>query len=148
MEPLTIGALAERAGVHVETIRYYQRRGLLDQPARPAGGIRRYGMDTASRIGFIKRAQDIGFSLDEIKDLLRLERTPDCRDARNIAERKLSMVQTRIADLQRVRSVLATLIAECDAGGERRCPIIDCLADSGRQSPAGNKTKVPVSRDR
>ncbi len=148
MEPLTIGALAKQAGVHVETIRYYQRRGLLDEPARPAGGIRRYGADTAARIGFIKRAQDIGFSLDEIKDLLRLERTPDCRDARNIAERKLSTVQTRIADLRRVRRVLATLIAECDAGGERRCPIIDCLADTSTQSPPANKTKVPVRRNR
>lgn len=148
MEPLTIGTLAKQAAVHVETIRYYQRRGLLDEPARPAGGIRRYGADTAARIGFIKRAQDIGFSLDEIKDLLRLERTPDCRDARNIAERKLSMVQKRIADLQRVRRVLATLIAECDAGGERRCPIIDCLAETGTQTLAKNRLKVPISRKR
>lgn len=128
MEALTIGVLARQAGVHVETIRYYQRRGLLDEPERPAGGIRRYGPATAARIGFIKRAQDIGFSLDEIKELLRLERTPGCRDARDIAEKKLAVIRTRVADLQQMSRALAKLIAECDAGIERACPIIDCLA--------------------
>ena len=128
MEYLTIGGLAKEAGVHVETIRYYQRRGLVDEPARPAGGIRRYGAATAARIGFIKRAQEIGFSLDEVMELLRLERTPGCRDARDIAAKKLAGVEARIADLQRVRRVLASLIAECNAGGERRCAIIDSLA--------------------
>ena len=134
MEALTIGALAKQAGVHVETIRYYQRRGLLDEPVRPAGGIRRYGAATAARIAFIKRAQDIGFSLDEVKELLRLERTPGCRDARAIAAKKLALVEARIADLQRVRRVLSTLVAACGAGTERRCPIIDSL--SSRQDAA------------
>lgn len=128
MDALTIGALAKQAGVHVETIRYYQRRGLLDEPARPAGGIRRYGPATTARIAFIKRAQDIGFSLDEIKELLRLERTPGCRDARDIAEKKLAIVRSRVAGLQEVSRVLTKLIAECDAGRARNCPIIDCLA--------------------
>lgn len=128
METLTIGALAKAAGVHVETIRYYQRRELLEEPLRPAGGIRRYGAGTVARIGFIKRAQDIGFTLEEIRELLRLERTPGCHDARDIAARKLALVETRIADLKRVRRVLGTLIAECNAGGARSCPIIDSLA--------------------
>lgn len=144
METLTIGGLAKQAGVHVETIRYYQRRGLLDAPARPAGGIRRYGTQTAARIAFIKRAQDIGFSLDEIKDLLKLERTPGCRDARDIAARKLGMVEVRIADLERVRGVLATLISACNAGGERSCPIIDSLA----QSRAGEGTESAAAAGR
>ena len=138
MEALTIGALAKEAGVHVETIRYYQRRGLLDEPARASGSIRRYGPATAARIAFIKRAQDIGFSLDEIKELLRLERTPGCRDARDIAEKKLAIIRTRVTDLQRVSRVLAKLIAECDAGRERDCPIIDCLAGT----PGGHDATV------
>lgn len=139
MENLTIGGLAKQAGVHVETIRYYQRRGLLDEPVRPAGGIRRYGEATAVRIGFIKRAQEIGFSLDEVKELLRLELTPGCHDARDIAANKLALVEERIAALQRVRKVLGSLIAECNAGGERSCPIIDSLANPGRAgfTPAG-----------
>lgn len=128
MDTLTIGGLAKEAGVHVETIRYYQRRGLIDEPRKPPGGIRRYGAGTAARLGFIRRAQEIGFSLDEVKELLRLERTPGCRDAREIAEKKLAGVEERIKDLQRVRRVLAGLIAECTAGGERRCAIIDSLA--------------------
>lgn len=128
MDDLTIGGLAKEAGVHVETIRYYQRRGLLDEPARPAGSVRRYGAATVARIAFIKRAQDIGFSLDEVKELLRLERTPDCHDARDIAARKLALVESRIADLRRVRKVLGTLIDDCNAGGGRSCPIIDSLA--------------------
>lgn len=133
---LTIGGLAKQAGVHVETIRYYQRRGLLDAPARPAGGIRRYGAATASRIAFIKRAQDIGFSLDEVKDLLRLEREPACRDAREIAARKLAQVEVRIEDLQRVRRVLAQLVEACAAGSEQRCPIIESLAAGRAGEPA------------
>lgn len=128
MENLTIGRLARQAGVNVETIRYYQRRELLDQPTRPAGGIRRYGAATIARLAFIKRAQDIGFSLDEVKDLLRLELSPGCHDARDIAARKLALVDARIADLMRVRNVLDALITECSAGGERSCPIIASLA--------------------
>ncbi len=128
MSGLTIGGLAKAAGVHVETVRYYQRRGLVGEPARPGGGVRRYGPEAIARIAFIKRAQDIGFSLDEVGELLRLERTPGCRDARRIASGKLALVEARIADLQRVRRVLIGLIAECESGGKRTCPIIDSLA--------------------
>ena len=128
MDELTIGGLAKQAGVHVETIRYYQRRGLVGEPARPGGGVRRYGAEAVTRVTFIKRAQDIGFSLAEVKELLKLERTPGCRDARRIASGKLALVDARIADLKRVRRSLATLIAECDAGRRRSCPIIDSLA--------------------
>ena len=147
MENLTIGGLAKQAGVNVETIRYYQRRGLLDEPARPAGGIRRYGEVTAARIGFIKRAQEIGFSLDEVKELLRLELTPGCHDAREIAAKKLALVDARIADLQRVRKVLGGLISECKAGGERSCPIIDSLARTARPDHANDRFQgrdVPI----
>lgn len=128
MTEMTIGALAKAARVHVETIRYYQRRGLLAEPKRPLGGVRRYGQEVVARLRFIKRAQEIGFTLEEVRELLRLERTPGCRDARSLASVKLAAVQARIADLERVQATLRRLVAQCDAGGARRCPIIDSLA--------------------
>ncbi len=128
MSSMTIGTLARAAGVHVETIRYYQRRGLVEQPRRPAGGVRRYGDEATARLRFIKRAQEIGFTLEEVRELLRLERTPGCRDARTLAAAKLAAVQARIADLERVRATLRRLVSQCDAGGARSCPIIDSLA--------------------
>ncbi len=126
-EFLKIGGLARQSGVHVETIRYYQKRGLLPEPKRPSGGIRRYDSSLAARIAFIKRAQEIGFSLDEVKELLRLEATPGCRDARDIATKKLAVVDARIGDLQRVRRSLSLLIAACNSGKTRQCPIIEAL---------------------
>ena len=128
MDDLTIGELARAAGVHVETIRYYQRRGLLPQPRRPVSGYRRYGTEAIARLEFIGRAQGIGFSLDEVKTLLVLGETPNCRGARTLAARKLEGVESRLRDLERVRAALEKLIAQCDAGRERRCPIIESLS--------------------
>lgn len=127
-EFLKIGELARQSGVHVETVRYYQKRGLLPEPKRPAVGVRRYDSALVARIGFIKRAKEIGFSLDEVGKLLRLSLTPGCRDARDIATEKLAVVDARISDLQRVRRTLASLIAACNAGAKRACPIIDALS--------------------
>jgi len=127
MTLMTIGRLARASGVHVETIRYYQRRGLLPEPPRPAGSVRRYGADTIARLGFIRRAQELGFTLEEVKTLLRLGETPNCRDARSLAANKLSVVETRLADLARMRTALRSLIAQCDRRGARRCPIIESL---------------------
>lgn len=128
MTGMTIGRLARAAGVHVETVRYYQRRGLLALPPRPAGGVRRYLQAAVAQLRFIKRAQDIGFSLAEIQQLLRLQRMPGCRDARALASAKLSAVEQRMAALERVRGALRRLVGECDAGGTRSCPIIEALA--------------------
>jgi MerR family transcriptional regulator, mercuric resistance operon regulatory protein len=127
MPQLTIGKLAQASGVHVETIRYYQRRGLLPEPPRPAGSVRRYGADTVARLGFIRRAQELGFTLEEVKALLRLGETPNCRDARSLAAKKLSLVEARLADLDRMRKALRALVRQCDRGGARRCPIIESL---------------------
>jgi MerR family mercuric resistance operon transcriptional regulator len=126
MKRVTIGALAKATGVHIETIRFYQRRGLLAEPRRPAGGVRRYGEEAAARLRFIKRAQDIGFTLGEIADLLRLQR--GCSDAHDLATAKLAAVERRLADLSRVRSTLRELIARCEEGRSQSCPIIDSLA--------------------
>lgn len=129
---LTIGRIAESAGVNVETIRYYQRRGLLEEPYKPLGGHRRYAPAAAARVRFIKRAQQLGFTLDEVSALLQLEDGRSCRETRLLAEHKLQVVEERIRDLSRIRRLLKGLIAECGAGGRpRSCPIIATLsADS------------------
>jgi MerR family transcriptional regulator, mercuric resistance operon regulatory protein len=128
MLQMTIGALAKACGVGVETVRYYQRRGLLAEPQRLSGGVRRYGADAVARLGFIRRAQDVGFTLDEVKALLKLGETPSCRGARTLAAQKLEVVKARLRDLQRVRGALTELIERCDAGRERHCPIIESLS--------------------
>lgn len=127
MQPMTIGRLAHAAGVHVETIRYYQRRGLLAAPTRPLGSVRRYGAEALARIRFVKRAQELGFTLEEISGLLQLERFSACGPARALATRKLASVDARLRDLKRMRSVLTRLIAECDSGSARGCAIIESL---------------------
>ena len=106
-EHLTIGAFARAAGVNVETIRFYQRRGLLAEPAKPLGGIRRYGEAEVARVLFVKSAQRIGFTLDEIAQLLQLDDGTQCKEARAIAEHKLADVRKRLQDLQRIEAALA-----------------------------------------
>lgn len=126
---LPIGALARAAGVNVETIRYYQRRGLVEEPAKPLGGHRRYSASAARRVVFIKRAQQLGFTLEEVKALLLLEDGQSCGDTRVLAERKLAIIEERLADLNRMRRLLKTLINECSAGKRpRSCPIIATLS--------------------
>jgi len=128
-EELTIGRLAKAAGVNVETIRYYQRRGLVDEPSKPLGGHRRYAASAAARVRFIKRAQQLGFTLEEVTGLLRLEDGQSCRETRLLAEHKLALIEKRIADLTRMRRTLKGLITECAAGrGKRSCPIIATLS--------------------
>ena len=126
---LTIGRLAQAAAVNVETIRYYQRRRLLDQPSKPLGGHRRYAAEAVKRVRFIKRAQQLGFTLEEVKSLLLLEDGQSCRETRLLAERKLALIEQRIHDLARMRRLLTSLIAECAKGKRpRSCPIIATLS--------------------
>lgn len=128
--PLTIGSLAQELGVGVETIRFYQRKGLLREPARPHGSIRRYGAKELGRVRFIKAAQRIGFSLDEIAELLKLEDGTHCEEAREQAERKLEDVRVRLADLQGIEFALQELVMRCRAAtGQVRCPLIATLQD-------------------
>lgn len=132
MKNLTIGGIAALAGVHKETIRYYQQLGLVPEPPRAARSVRRYGEDTVSRLHFIKRAQELGFTLAEIKRLLILERPQECESARRIAKEKLELVRSRIKDLNRMKRTLESLVEQCDAGGRHACPIIASL--SGQNS--------------
>ncbi|KPF70232.1 MerR family transcriptional regulator [beta proteobacterium AAP99] len=130
-ENLTIGVLADAAGVNVETIRFYQRKGLMNEPDRPLGGIRRYADADLARVRFIKSAQRLGFSLDEIADLLRLEDGSHCTEAREQAERKLGDVQARLADLHRIEAALQGLVERCcAASGQVRCPLISALQEA------------------
>jgi MerR family mercuric resistance operon transcriptional regulator len=127
----TIGALADAAGVNVETIRFYQRKGLMPQPEKPYGSIRRYGDAELARVRFIKSAQRLGFSLEEVGDLLKLEDGTRCREARKLAEHKLDDVRQKLADLRRIESVLAALVARCSAvRGRVNCPLIASLQDT------------------
>ncbi|OGA25759.1 MAG: hypothetical protein A3I02_15905 [Betaproteobacteria bacterium RIFCSPLOWO2_02_FULL_67_26] len=126
----TIGDVANAAGVGVETVRYYERRGLVPQPGRGLGSIRRYGSDHVSRIRFIKRAQALGFSLEEVETLLALEDGTDRRSIRRIAAARLEETKRRIADLRRIEHVLAHLLHECEAHGKSpACPIIAAIEE-------------------
>lgn len=127
----TIARLAAEAGVHVETIRYYQRLKLAAEPPRPVGGIRRYGEADADRLRFIKRAQAMGFTLEEIRCLITLQTRRSCRATRDVAATKLRIVDARIRELRHLRKELAGLIADCDANIEdTTCPVIQRLTAS------------------
>ena len=125
---LSIGLLAGKAGVNVETIRYYQRRGLLLAPAKPESGHRRYAPEQVRRVRFIKRAQAFGFTLDEIAGLLRLDEARACLETRELAARKRELIETKLADLTAMRKALSKLMQQCDAiGSAGACPIIYAL---------------------
>ena len=127
MSALSIAQLARSAGVGVETVRYYQRRGLLDDP-RPkrtgAGGIRHYGPDETRRLRFIRAAKAAGFTLEEIAELLHLDRTGDRPRARDMARIRIAALDAQIDTLQKARQSLARLARECAAGDQGPCPII------------------------
>jgi MerR family mercuric resistance operon transcriptional regulator len=132
---ITIGDVAEAAGVGVETVRYYERRGLISQPARAMGGYRRYGGGHVHRIRFIKRAQDLGFTLEEIESLLKLEDGTDRRSIRRIASARLEETRRRIADLQGIERALSHLLHECETHAKSpRCPIIAAITDAGAEA--------------
>jgi MerR family transcriptional regulator, mercuric resistance operon regulatory protein len=127
-ESLTIGALAKAASVHIETIRYYQRRGLLREPVRPLNGIRRYGVADVSRVRFIKHAQQSGFTLEEVQALLRLSGRPACGASRALAAKKLAAIEEKMRILSRLKRELRAWVAACDANTGDHCPALEKLA--------------------
>ncbi|MES2413025.1 MAG: Hg(II)-responsive transcriptional regulator [Pseudomonadota bacterium] len=136
LENLTIGVFAKAADVNVETIRFYQRKGLLPEPAKPYGSIRRYGGADVVRVRFVKSAQRLGFSLDEIFELLRLDDGAHCEEASSLAEHKLRDVRAKMADLARMETVLSELVCACHSRqGSVSCPLIASL--QGGASLAG-----------
>ncbi|MEO8680602.1 MAG: Hg(II)-responsive transcriptional regulator [Vicinamibacterales bacterium] len=128
LSSLTIGALAAAAAVNVETIRYYQRKRLMTEPKRPYGQVRRYGDADVARVKFVKSAQRLGFSLEEIAGLLALDDGTHCDEARVMAEHKLDNVRLKLRDLQRMEAVLKRLVADCcSSRGTISCPLIAAL---------------------
>lgn len=133
---LTISRLAASADVHVETVRYYQRRGLLPEPPRPAGGVRHYGPDEVTRLRFIRRAQAMGFSLDDIAGLLEVRGKRACERTRALTEHKLAAVRTRITELQQLEHELAALVTACgSAPADATCPTLDLLGSGDAWQP-------------
>ena len=124
---LTIGHIAQSAGVHVETVRYYQRRGLVSLPPKRVRGFRYYAPETASRVRFIKRAQALGMSLKEVQRLLRLDAKGACKETRSLAVAKLALIEQKLLDLAKLRDVLRGLVAACDKPHGAACPIIEQL---------------------
>jgi DNA-binding transcriptional MerR regulator len=132
MNSMGIGALARKAGVKVDTVRYYERSGLLAPRARLASGYRRYTDLELSRLRFIRRAQLLGFKLKEVRELLALSAKRDVARVRRSAQMKLADVEARIASLERVRQGLSTLIAACPGHGRAEdCPILKALGGEG-----------------
>ncbi len=123
MDRLTIGGLAATAGAGVETVRYYQRRGLIAEPPR-AGGIRRYGADDVRRLRFIRSAQTAGFTLDEIGEGLRLDSKSERGRARELTEARIAALDARIASLQQTRAALVRLAGDCASATSGPCPIL------------------------
>ena len=130
MEILSIGQVARRAGVGVETVRFYEREGLLEEPARRASGYRQYPEAVVKHIRFIKRAQQLGFSLKEIAELLtlRVDGQTECSQVKERAAAKLTEVERKIVELQRMRQALLHVTSLCAGEGPKgRCPLLDAL---------------------
>lgn len=135
MDGLTIGEAAKQANVHIETLRYYERQGLVPQPRRSASNYRLFAEDTVRRVRFIKAAQELGFSLAEIRELLSLRATPRtrCTEIRQRAEAKVKAIEAKIASLQAMKRALAKLAGECSGDGPvTACPILESF-DAGTQ---------------
>jgi MerR family copper efflux transcriptional regulator len=132
---LTIGQVARAANVHVETLRYYERRGLVPRPPRSPSLYRRYPEDTVPRVQFVKHAQDLGFSLREIRQLLSLRASPQarCADVKRRAETKIEEVEAKLRALKAMRRALARLVAQCDGKlPASACPILESLDQERR----------------
>ena len=132
MESMTIGKVAREAGVGIETIRFYERKGLIEEPPRRESGYRQYPEGTAARLRFIKRAKELGFTLKEIKELLALRVEPDttCDDIRRRAETKINDIEARIGTLKKMKKGLVKLTLSCSGRGPvSECPIIEAMED-------------------
>jgi MerR family mercuric resistance operon transcriptional regulator len=145
--PLSIGALSQRTGVHIETIRYYERVKMLGAPPRTAGGRRVYSESHRRTLGFIRRARDLGFNLDEIRALLDLDGSgrASCAEVREIASRHLANVRAKLADLARLEAVLSKTVGQCAANFTSVCSVLDIL-DTEREIDAdGGFAARPVN---
>lgn len=139
---MTIGHLAEDAGVNVETVRFYERKGLITQPSRPRAGYRRYDEKTSRRIRFIREAQELGFSLTEIRQLLSLRVDPktSCLQVKDAAETKITSIDEKIATLKTMRKALVDITNTCSGKGPTtECPILDALDQAANRKKKGGE---------
>jgi MerR family transcriptional regulator, mercuric resistance operon regulatory protein len=129
LRQMSIGRLSTRAAVNIETVRYYERAGLLPSPPRKEGGHRLYGEAHVKRLTFVRRARELGFTLEEIRALLHLadEQHPSCSKVRVVASAHLEDVRAKIADLKRMERVLAATVARCATGTRPECPLLEVL---------------------
>ncbi|MGH7065794.1 MAG: MerR family transcriptional regulator [Stellaceae bacterium] len=137
---IAIGELSRRTQCNIETIRYYERIGLLPQPRRPGGRFRRYDGDDVARLRFIRRARQLGFTLDEVRAFVRLAGADGgadaCAEARKLASAHVADIRTKIADLQAMERVLSDAVRECESGRQPRCPLIEVLSGDGARTTA------------
>jgi len=136
MKPLTIGQLSQRSGVNIETVRFYEREGLLPKADRSPSGYRQFDETTIDRLEFIQRAKELGFTLNEIKELfaLRVESSSSCADVKSRAEAKIADIEDKLRILNRMKSALVKLTNECNGhGSTSECPIIDALDSKVRR---------------
>lgn len=140
-KPLTIGRVAKQADIHIETIRYYERRGLLPDPPRTEGGYRQYDAESVTRLRFIKEAQALGFTLEEIQGLLalRVDKETSCEDVRRRAEHKVADIEAKISALQAMHDALQEMIAACAQGGPSgECPLLETLERNAQERTGGS----------
>ena len=126
---VTIGALSKQTGCHIETVRYYERIGVLLKPPRTEGGHRLYGKEQIKRLMFVRRSRELGFSLGEIRTLLKLVdgKQYTCREVKTLMEEHLGDIKKKISDLKRLQKTLADISSQCEGGMVPECPIIDAL---------------------
>lgn len=154
MKPMTVGQAARQAGVGVETVRFYEKNGLLEEPSRRASGYREYDEETVNRLRFIQRAKELGFTLGEIKELLSLRCSEQpCNDVRQRAEAKVAEIEAKVAMLLRMKEVLGRLASSCcEQSDKSRCPILATLdgrAIAGRKrNDSGNNDSGPLPEQR
>jgi MerR family transcriptional regulator, copper efflux regulator len=152
MKPMTVGQVARLAGVGVETVRFYEQCGLLEEPARRASGYREYDEEAVNRLRFIQRAKELGFTLSEIKELLSLRSCSEqpCDDVRRRAEAKVAEIEQKVAMLLRMKEALGRLTSSCgERAGGRRCPILATLEGDpvgGGRRTVGETENGPLPR--
>ena len=154
MKPMTVGQVARLAGVGVETVRFYEKNGLLEEPARRVSGYREYDEETVNRLRFIQRAKELGFTLSEIKELLSLRCSErPCNEVQERAQAKVAEIEAKVAMLLRMKEVLGRLASSCcEQGDKRRCPILETLDGyeivGKRRSDSGNDDSGPLPEQR
>ena len=143
MDVLSIGKLSKQSGVNIETIRYYEKIGVMPAPGRSAGGFRIYGPDHIKRLGFVRRSRQLGFSLDEIRNLLRLVdgHGHTCAEVHALMLSHLAEIRRKIRDLRRLQRAMAEMAARCSGESVPECPIVDALFDA----PAAGRHRYPAS---